>query len=69
MSAHLTDSMRAQLGSQRGRTAPGSGVRVRRVVGRALWVIALAAFAIHGVHVGFGVGSASTDPIVDVWVY
>jgi hypothetical protein len=32
-----------------------------------LWVVALATFAIHALHVGFGVGGRSIDQLVNVW--
>jgi diguanylate cyclase (GGDEF)-like protein/PAS domain S-box-containing protein len=39
-----------------------------RVLARVLWVLALAAFAIHALHVTFGVGGSSTNRL-DVWFY
>jgi diguanylate cyclase (GGDEF)-like protein/PAS domain S-box-containing protein len=36
---------------------------------RVLWVVALATFAVHALHVGFGVGGPSADRFVNVWCY
>ncbi|MDX6570081.1 MAG: hypothetical protein QOH15_2659, partial [Gaiellales bacterium] len=41
----------------------------RRVSVRVLWVVALATFAVHALHVGFGVGGPSADRFVNVWCY
>jgi diguanylate cyclase (GGDEF)-like protein/PAS domain S-box-containing protein len=55
----------------RGGPSRGDGLRLPRVLVPVLWVVALGAFAIHALHVGFGVGfgGSSGNQLVDVWCY
>jgi diguanylate cyclase (GGDEF)-like protein/PAS domain S-box-containing protein len=61
--------MSAQCESQRSPAARGTGVPVQRVVVRVLWVVALATFAIDAAHIGFGLGGASRNQLLDVWIH
>ena len=69
--SRILGTLWARGGSLGGEPARGSGVRLRSVLVRVLWVVGLAALAIHALHVGFGVdvGGSSGNQFVEVWCY